>query len=66
MIISDFSKDIRYHILGLFDFLSPRMIKYLRNQEFVNFAMYYNGKGQARRYGKWIQDHYEAFPEHLV
>ncbi|MCF6243177.1 MAG: N-acetylmuramidase domain-containing protein [Bacteroidales bacterium] len=62
----NFSKDIRYHILGLFDFLSPRMIKYLRNNEFVNFASYYNGKGQARRYGKWIQDHYEAFPEELV
>ena len=62
----NFSKDIRYHILGLFDFLSPRMVKYLKNNEFVNFAAYYNGKGQARRYGKWIQDHYEAFPEQLV
>lgn len=62
----NFSKDIRYHILGLFDFLSPRMLKYLKNNEFVNFAAYYNGKGQARRYGKWIQDHYEAFPKELV
>ncbi len=62
----NFSKDIRYHILGMFDFFSPRMIKYLRNREFVNFAKYYNGQGQARRYGKWIQDHYEAFPEQDV
>ena len=62
----NFNKDIRFHIFGLFDFLSPRMIKYLKNREFVNFAKYYNGAGQARRYGKWIQDYYEAFPEKLV
>jgi len=59
----NFNKDIRYHIFALFDFFSPRMIKYLRNKEFVNFAKYYNGQGQARRYGKFIQDYYEAFPK---
>lgn len=61
----NFNKDIRYHIFALFDFFSPRMIKYLRNREFVNFAKYYNGQGQARRYGKFIQDYYEAFPKNL-
>ena len=61
----NFNKDIRYHIFGLFDFFSPRMIKYLKNKEFVNFAKYYNGQGQARRYGKFIQDYYEAFPKNL-
>ncbi|RLD64813.1 MAG: hypothetical protein DRI95_10045 [Bacteroidetes bacterium] len=62
----NFNRDIRFHIFGLFDFLSPRMIKYLRNKEFVNFAKYYNGAGQARRYGKWLQDYYEAFPTNIV
>ena len=62
----NFNSDIRYHIFGLFDFLSPRMIKYLRNKEFVNFAKYYNGAGQARRYGKYLQDYYEAFPENVA
>lgn len=61
----NFNKDIRYHIFALFDFFSPRMVKYLRNREFVNFAKYYNGQGQARRYGKFIQDYYEAFPKNL-
>lgn len=61
----NFNKDIRYHVFALFDFFSPRMIKYLKNQEFVNFAKYYNGRGQARRYGKFIQDYYEAFPDNL-
>jgi len=61
----NFNSDIRYHIFGLFDFLSPRMIKYLRNKEFVNFAKYYNGAGQARRYGKYLQDYYEAFPDNI-
>jgi len=65
-IYDNFNKDIRFHIFGLFDFLSPRMIKYLRNQEFVNFARYYNGAGQARRYGKYLQDYYEAFPDDIV
>lgn len=62
----NFNRDIRYHIFGLFDFLSPRMIKFLRNKEFVNFAKYYNGAGQARRYGKFLQDYYEAFPDNIV
>jgi len=62
----NFNRDIRFHIFGLFDFLSPRMIKYLRNKEFVNFAKYYNGAGQARRYGKFLQDYYEAFPDDIA
>ncbi len=61
----NFNKDIRYHIFALFDFFSPRMIKYLKKREFVNFAKYYNGRGQARRYGKFIQDYYEAFPKNI-
>jgi SH3-like domain-containing protein len=59
----NFNADIRYHIFGLFDFFSPRMIKYLKVRDFVSFARYYNGQGQAERYGKFIQDYYDAFPK---
>jgi len=58
-----FTKDIRYHVFALFDFFSPQMINFLKKKEFVNFAEHYNGKGQANRYGKYIQDYYEAFPK---
>ncbi len=61
----NFNKDIRYHIFALFDFFSPRMIKFLKKKEFVNFARYYNGRGQAKRYGKFIQDYYEAFNDKI-
>jgi SH3-like domain-containing protein len=63
---NNFNKDIRYHIFALFDFFSPRMIKFLRSKDFVSFAMYYNGQGQAQRYGKFIQDYYEAFPKNVT
>ena len=61
----NFNKDIRFHIFALFDFFSPRMVKYLRERDFVSFAKYYNGQGQAVRYGKFIQDYYEAFPKKI-
>jgi len=61
----NFTKDIRYHIFALFDFFSPQMINNLRNKDFVGFAQYYNGQGQASRYGKFIQDYYEAFPKQI-
>jgi uncharacterized protein YgiM (DUF1202 family) len=56
-----FSGDIRYHIKGLFDFLDKPMINALRKRDFVAFAGYYNGTGQKEEYGKWIQNHYDAF-----
>jgi uncharacterized protein YgiM (DUF1202 family) len=57
----NFSRDVRYHLLGLFDFFDNNMIRALRNYDFARFARYYNGPGQAQTYGGWIQDHYEAF-----
>jgi len=60
---NNFNKDIRYHVFALFDFFSPRMIKALKERDFVTFAKYYNGQGQAVRYGKFIKDYYEAFPK---
>ncbi len=59
--VDNFSKDIRYHVLGLFDFFNPQMIKHLQKKEFTDFARYYNGSGQATRYGGFIKRYYDAF-----
>lgn len=58
---NNLSTDIRYHIFALFDFLDNRMISALQNYDFVRFARFYNGSGQAEHYGEWIKDHFEAF-----
>lgn len=57
-----FSTDIRYQIVGLFDFLNamPGMIQALRDRDFVKFAGLYNGSGQKEKYGAWIKAHYDA------
>ena len=61
-----FESDIRYHILGLFDFLkgsgttSP-MIFALQRKRFEDFAARYNGRGQAAKYGEWIENAFETF-----
>lgn len=59
--LDNFSKDIRYHILGLFDFFNPQMIRHLQRKQFTDFARYYNGRGQAYRYGRYIKQAYRAF-----
>ncbi len=56
-----FSSDIRYHIIGLFDFFDSRMTQALRRQDFETFAGYYNGSGQKQRYGRLIGDHFNAW-----
>ena len=56
-----FNQDIRHHIMGLFNFCNDYMIRALRDKDFVTFAKFYNGPGQKEKYGKWIQDHYDAF-----
>lgn len=56
-----FNRDIRFQIKGLFDFFDNKMIGSLRKLDFVTFAGSYNGSGQKEKYGKWIQDHYNAF-----
>lgn len=59
-----FQLDIRYQILGLFDFLkgpgttSP-MIEALQRKKFEIFASCYNGPGQAAQYGDLIEDYFE-------
>ncbi len=61
----NFSRDIRFHIFGLFDFFDSRMIAALKKLDFVEFAKFYNGAGQAEKYGEWIRKHYEVF-EHVA
>lgn len=61
-----FRSDIRYQILGLFDFIkssgtSSRMVEALERRQFNQFATFYNGPGQARAYGERIQSHCDAF-----
>ena len=61
-----FQTDIRYHVLGLFDFIkgpgttSP-MVEALQRNNFESFASFYNGPGQAARYGHLIESHFEDF-----
>ncbi len=61
-----FQADVRYHVLGLFDFLkgagttSP-MLEALRRERFEDFASRYNGPGQAAIYGDRIATYYERF-----
>ncbi|MCG6935323.1 MAG: N-acetylmuramidase domain-containing protein [Proteobacteria bacterium] len=56
-----FSRDIRFQIMGFFEFLDPRMVKALQDLDFSRFAASYNGTGQEKKYGGWIQDNYDAF-----
>lgn len=60
------SDDVRFHILGLFDFIrgsgniSP-MLQALQTGNFEQFASRYNGPGQAAKYGDWIDAKFETF-----
>lgn len=57
-----FSRDVRYHILGMFDFIrgDRTMVDALRTSDFEKFAGRYNGSGQAARYGALIRQHSDA------
>ncbi len=62
----NFSNDIRFHILGLFDFIrgagnTSRMLQALQTGNFEQFASRYNGPGQAAKYGDWIDARFETF-----
>ncbi|MEO9947441.1 N-acetylmuramidase domain-containing protein [Paraglaciecola sp.] len=56
-----FSLNIQGQVNGLFDFFSTRMLGYLRDLSFEEFAGMYNGSGQKQVYGEKIQKHYVAF-----
>jgi hypothetical protein len=62
----NFSSDIRYQVLGLFDFLrghgsTSSMIQALQAKDYTRFASYYNGSGQAPAYGARIEGYVNAF-----
>lgn len=61
----NFSKDIRYHIIGFFEFLDPIMLNTLRMGDFKQFAKFYNGPGQADYYGEWLSTAYSKIV-HLI
>ena len=61
-----FSADIRFQVLGLFDFLrghgsTSSMIEALKREDYVRFASLYNGPGQAPIYGARIEGYVNAF-----
>ncbi|MEP0357495.1 N-acetylmuramidase domain-containing protein [Paraglaciecola sp.] len=56
-----FSLSIQGQVNGLFDFFSTRMLSYLQDRSFEEFAGMYNGSGQKQVYGEKIQKHYAAF-----
>lgn len=53
----NFGSDVRYQILGMFDFMTPAMKTALARKDYVTFANHYNGSGQAATYGKMIADY---------
>lgn len=50
----NFNSDVRFQILGMFDFMTPEMKIALARKDYVIFAKNYNGSGQAAAYGKLI------------
>lgn len=62
-----FNKDIRYHLLALFDFCKYReqRIKYLQDKDFYSFSREYNGTAAPAAYEKRIKEYYDIFKEIL-
>ncbi len=61
-----FQSDIRYQILGLFDFVkgagtTSAMLSALQRKNYDDFAARYNGPGQAAIYGARIASHVGTF-----
>ncbi|GAB4579038.1 MAG: hypothetical protein Fur0022_17760 [Anaerolineales bacterium] len=59
-----FSKGDREQIIAFFAFVKGkdnRKIEALQKKDYVTFAKYYNGSGQAQKYGGLIQDVYDTF-----
>ncbi|WP_020408283.1 N-acetylmuramidase domain-containing protein [Hahella ganghwensis] len=56
-----FSEGIGAQITGMFEFMSPAMIRFLQQRDFTGFAGLYNGSGQKEVYGRRIKNHYDAF-----
>jgi len=63
--LDKFNADILYHLTGFFDFCSanPKNIEFLKAKDFVNVAKFYNGPGQAEKYGAMIKKYHDVFVE---
>ena len=62
-----FNKDIRYHLLALFDFCKyrPQRIEYLQKKDFYSFSKEYNGTSAPKQYEKRIKEYYQIFKKLL-
>lgn len=59
-----FSQGDREQILAFFEFVKGkdnRKVEALQKNDYVTFAKYYNGSGQATKYGGLIEDVYDTF-----
>jgi len=62
-----FQQDERAHVLGFFDFCQAnKLVRFLRSQDWWNFAKGYNGAGQVEKYGSWIEAAFSAGEEILT
>ncbi len=63
-----FCKDIRYHLLALFDFCKYKeaRIKYLQDKDFYSFAKEYNGTTAPKAYEERIREYYDIFKNLLI
>ncbi|MBN2891418.1 MAG: DUF3380 domain-containing protein [Bacteroidales bacterium] len=64
---SNFNKDIRYHLMALFDFCNykPERIRYLQKRDFYSFSYEYNGPADPKGYEKRLKMYYDIFKEIL-
>ncbi len=62
-----FNKDIRYHLLALFDFCKykPERIRYLQRRDFYQFSVEYNGTAAPAEYEKRLKKYYDIFRDIL-
>ncbi len=62
-----FSKDIRYHILALFDFCNAKSqrVQYLLTRDFLSFAKEYNGLAAPEQYEKKLEEYYNIYKKLL-
>jgi hypothetical protein len=62
-----FSKDIRYHIMALFDFCTAKStrVQYLLTGDFLSFAKEYNGLTAPEAYQKRLEQYYEIYKKIL-
>lgn len=58
-----FNKDIRFHLLALFDFCKykPERIRFLQRRDFYQFSVEYNGTAAPAQYEERLKKYYNIF-----